>query len=689
MGTSSIRRWTQNASRLTFMLTIAALLVAGFVLTFYAAVGADPAEPEAPGSIAGTVTDDNGVPVAAANVTLYRDRGDSYPYWVQSANTDATGHYVLGLLAPGIYQVHFMDPTGQLASLFYNGGATSGEAAPVVVAGTNITGIDVQLPPAGFITGTVTATKDLPAYLGPVTLYRRASVNHLGGNGRLVWQRFDETYLTPGENSYRFGGLPGGAYRVCGEAYTVSGFIQECYDDALNVAGATNITVTAGITRGGVNLVLGANAHYSQITGTVTAQNGEALPGISVALLARGDDYWYPTYIYTYTDLSGAYELTRLISGTYTVFFEDPQGNYAFQYYGGSATAAQATPIELGDMAQQRDVNAVLAPAAHITGLVTIVGQPFAPNTFVTAYPLEGYPSSGATTAVVNPRTGSYDIAGLAAQAYRVCAYTYVAGSYYFGCYGGPYLEVATEITLTSGMTRSDVNFDLEGGPTYNGELSGIVIGDGAPQAGIRVNLYTTGCCGGVIECCGPGNPLVYVETDTAGRYTISGLTYGYYLLSFTDPTGLFATSFYSGATSLLTAQPIVLEDTEVRDIATVALDHGGAISGSVHLRTGEPVAQLNVLAYWYSEEGYPFEQYVSRTTTAADGGFTLRGLQAGAYNVCFTYDALQYPEECYGTYQLYGGQMVPVTVQADQVTTGIEQIWGPDLTGYLPLVAN
>lgn len=359
--------------------------------------------------------------------------------------------------------------------------------------------------------------------------------------------------------------------------------------------------------------------------------------------------------------------------------------------------AESATVVEVAENAVITDINVQLAPGNHINGLITILGQP-AYNGFVSAEMKIAGGWRHTNGDQIDPNTGRYAIGGLPTGIYRVMAGTYYSYDFdtYSGYFGGSTPETAAEITLAAGVTKT-ADITLAGGPLFEGSVSGRVTADGAPLAGAKVSLYPGGfiCCSSLVP-----QPLVYVFTDAEGRYAMSGLAGNIYGLGVADPTGIYATTYYTGHAIPSIARPLYIVDDNPLAEINVNLPPGGAISGRVTRRDGQPLPRLLVTIYTPSPFNTPSpsgpiygpaQPISTDVKTDAEGRYTIKGLHAGEYYVCFleTWGANR---ECYGaplleSYSISSG--VRVKVVPGETQANIDLLWGPDLTSYLPFIAQ
>lgn len=712
--------------RAPLFVAIALFLVLSLLILFIFVpqVFAEPLAPEAPGSIAGVIKTADGTPQVDIQVTLYKSSIYYTNYWepLRSITTQADGQYRFTLLPTGLYRVGVSDAQKVFAPLYYPATPTLQKAADIAVAGNQISGIDLTLQLGGQISGMVTATSNVTITGGYVEL--RQAMEQQGAS---YWQTIQMVLLPLNGGVYTFTALSADSYRVCANAYYMTLSTYECYDNVYDVNRATPLTLTAGATISNVNIVLGDGADYAQLRGSVTSLNHEPLSGIDVyAIPAPLPDpavvqataqpvptptpaaplplpvipvaplvpvpllphYEYYGYWSARTDSQGNYHLATLPGGRYRLYFRDPAGDYAFQYYHDTILAGEANLIEIAPQQVISDINVQLGPGSHLTGVITVLDQ-LAVNAYVN---IERKTANGwtyITTSTADPNTGRYAIGGLPAGVYRLFAYAYIPEAYtiyyYQGYWGGDTPDTAAEISLGTSETKQ-ADFALTGGPQFDGSVNGRVTANGSPLAGARVSLYRQdySCCSPLLQ------PTVYVFTDGEGRYAINGLTNSTFRLGVTDPTGIYATTYYTAQAVPAFANTISVEDTKALTDIDVDLPLAGAISGRITRRSGEPVAGLLVSIYLPASPFSSFQLIAADTTTDADGRYTVKGLHAGEYFICFSQSLSGY-SECYGTADWgYGGiGGLSVKVVAGETKTDVDLLWGSDLHNYLPIIAQ
>lgn len=710
---TKFNRSARRARYVVLLCSVALALVAA--VWFTARLQADDNSPAALGGIAGTVKDTNGQPVGGAQITLFTKVPYNSWYEQRRVTTEADGIYRFTALSPGVYRVGMDRPQANFAPRYYPDISVLQQASDIPVAGNQVTGIDLTLQPAGRIVVAITATQALSITNSYVDLRQR--IETAAG---VRWDYVPYLTLQQASNGvYTITGLAANTYRVCAAGYSPTSSAYECYDNVYSVEKATDLALGVGATISNVAIVLGDGANYGQINGHVTANNGAPLANIKVYAvpvmeesvvvaaaeriqgnIARSwsqspttqqavSDLYYG-YTFTYTNALGDYQLPTLIAGKYRLQFTDPAGAYAYEYYNNVIFESGATIFEVSDQQVITAVNIALDPGGRISGNVTLQGQP-APNGQVLAERKVAEDSWVAVAgAIINPNTGGYVLGGLPAGSYRISAQAWIYDQqYYFqpyGVYGGATLAEAIEIPVAAGSSAPNINITLSS-PRFEGSLSGRVTAQGAPLAGAQVKLLRSDTC-----CYFPVQvPFVYVLTDATGRYTINGLTDSSFRIGVTDPTGIYATTYYTDKAILEQSTPLSIQDGQAITELNFDLPLAGAISGVVQRRDGKPVAGLFIFLYLLNPQYNYFTQLGVDNQTDAQGHYTIGGLHAGDYQICFSDVIYGNRIECYGGIDSFYGSYSPrvVKVTAGQTSANIDLIWGPDLRSYLPFVAQ
>ena len=405
--------------------------------------------------ITGHLTNAAGTALQGISVQAYQLRNGNWQQVFSGgyASTDSAGDYNLSGLKAGTYRIGFRDGTasGNYVEEFWNDQPTVESAADIIVpASGTASGRDAVLAPAAHITGHLTNAAGSPLQGISVGAYQLR-------NG--YWQQvFSGGYAsTDAAGNYNLGGLKAGTYRIGFRDSTASGnYVEEFWNDQPTVESAADIIVSAGDTTGGKDAVLAPASH---ITGHVTNAAGTALQGISVGAYQLRNGNWQQVFSggYASTDAAGNYNLGGLKAGTYRIGFRDStaSGNYVEEFWNDQTTVWSAADIivSAGDTATGKD--AVLAPAAHITGHLTNAAGTALQGISVQAYQLhDGYWGSvgfGSTDAA-----GNYNVGGLKAGTYRIgFRDNYATGNYLPEFWNDqPTVESAADIVVGAGGHR-------------------------------------------------------------------------------------------------------------------------------------------------------------------------------------------------------------------------------------------
>ena len=612
------------------------------------------------GSISGTVTTmDSGSssPVSGACISAETSGGT-----VEASTTSAAdGTYTLATVAAGSYVVAFTACTSANYVTQYYDSTTSGAlqisgATTVsVTAGVTTPGIDAVMILGGSITGTVTDAGG--SGLAGICASAIASGEPSLGSTP-----------TTSSGTYTIAGVPTDGYAV--EFYacsTSANYVTQYYDSttsgALQISGATTVSVTAGVTTLGIDavMVLGGS-----ITGTVTDAGGAAVAGACVTASTTSGVAGTAT-----SDATGAYTVSGLATGSYTVFFSgctSTSASYVSQYYdgttGGVSTSAAALAVVVNVGSTTSGIDATLAAGGTISGTVTNAAGSAVGGECVSVDSLSAGLGGAATTA----SDGTYAVTGLAAGNYVVefldCTATGYADQYYDGVAGGtPAYQSAEVLTVAAGSTAT-ANASL----VLGGSISGTVTASDSGVAGVCVLAATA-----------DGSSVGQAQTTASGTYTIAGLSAGSYVVSFSDCGGAgdYAPQYYDGLTGgaatygAATAVSVTAGQTTSSIDAVMAA--GGAISGTVTNAASSGVAGICVDAI--ASDG----ALGANATTGTDGTYLLSGLAAGTYILELTdcNTPATYATGYYAASSVVDtlAQAAAVSVTAGQTTSGIDAV--------------
>ena len=204
-------------------------------------------------------------------------------------------------------------------------------------------------------------------------------------------------------------------------------------------------------------------AQGGSISGTVTKAVGGPVQGLNVAAHTWNESEGYWEWVRgASTGAIGNYVIDGLGAGTYRVCFGATNGDvYAYECYDDAANPESGTDVAVTETGTTAGINAQLAYAGRITGIVTnavnspvsgisVLAQSWNPNGSYWQWVRQTSTASG----------GGYYLGGLRAGSYRVCFYgwnPYVQGGQYCDSVSAG-RNPANNVTVTAGGTTSGVN---------------------------------------------------------------------------------------------------------------------------------------------------------------------------------------------------------------------------------------
>ena len=331
-------------------------------------------------------TDPNAKPIAGVTIELLNATGNV----IDTAKTDAQGHYSFVNLPPGTYSVHEIQPAG-----YFNGDTDVGSAGGtmgddivtdvMLMSGVQATDYDFcEMPPAslcGFVYSDLNNNgrkDDGEAGIANVTLILR------NANG----QPTGATTTTDATGFYCFVGLPAGTYGI-------SEVQPTGYLDGLDSAGTNGGTAqNPGDLISGAVLMPGDDAEdydfgellpasiggLVRVSPTGDCQNDpnvSPLSGVVVHLIDANGSVIGTTK----TDSNGRYQFANLTPGTYSVQEDQPNGYFEGDSDVGSAGGLSINVnllgnIELGSGTQGTDYDFCEMPPRTLSGFVFQDGPP-------------------------------------------------------------------------------------------------------------------------------------------------------------------------------------------------------------------------------------------------------------------------------------------------------------------------
>jgi len=544
------------------------------------------------GSISGTITNDVGTQLKDVCVSAESDN-----YYSDRVRTAPDGTYRIVGLPSGNYRLWFTDcGDNNVLDEYYDNKQSYSQATLVTVtAGSERTGISAQLTRAGSITGAVTDSSNYPLDDICVSAYDSSGFSN--------WNT-----KTDSDGTYELRNLTTGDFRVrfddCGD----NNVVGEYYANRQSLSNATRVSVTNGTVTPGINAIL---SRGGSISGTVTDTSNQPLVGICVRTWdSNGDRGPNGT-----TDALGHYLIDGLDTDSYRARFVNCGGNDVLsEFYDNQTSLASANRINVERGEPTSGIDAQMARAGSITGVVTNASTMPIGDICVRAYDSHGYSTKETRTAP----DGTYALRGFTSGNYRLsfmnCGSSNVVGEFYDDKQS---LSSATPISVTAGSTVSNVNAELATG----GSISGTVT-NSASQLLNRI-------CVRVIDSA--GDRVAYLRTGVSGTYSATGLASGNYRIRFLDcgDNNVFG-EYYDNQSSLATATQVPVTAGSDSPNIDAQLEAAGSISGIVTNSSGTGLSGVCVEATDSAGD------FAGQDYSAAGGSYQIRGLTTDSYRIEF-----------------------------------------------------
>jgi photosystem II stability/assembly factor-like uncharacterized protein len=313
------------------------------------------------GFIEGHVTNMSGNPIPGVGVSTYHTNGIAISG--ATATTDATGHYLVRVIAPGLVKIFFKSPsTANYVSEYFPDELQIANAVPVMVqTGQMVSGIDVQLAAAGNISGRLTDASGNGLYRAGVVAYDIGT------------DRF-HSVSTDAAGNYMISNLLPGDYKVRFNPVRGSGLV-EWFNDKVSFSAGDKVTVTAG------NEVSNINAQVADgggsLSGRVTSGvNGAGIGGISINVL---DSVKKAVISSALTDPDGHYSVPYMSTSEVKVNFitDTLYLDSASKFYNDEPAFEGADLVQATKGGTTADINAVLGliPALTMTTTSLLDGE--------------------------------------------------------------------------------------------------------------------------------------------------------------------------------------------------------------------------------------------------------------------------------------------------------------------------
>ncbi len=464
----------------------------------------------------------------------------------------------------------------------------------------------------GQISGTVTsATGDAPLKEVEVVVY-----NEIEG--------VVTTAETADNGTYTVSGLPEAKYKV--GFFTSNGdYAPQYYQDKSTLLAATTIEVKEGKTTAPINAALVATG---EIEGTLTGEEG----GGEVKLSEVEVEVFNTSHELEGTAQSnseGAYTVPGLAAGSYVVEFLPPGRNeYAWQYYSGKYVFKEAKTVPVSAGGATKEINGKLARSAGVEGYVTDASS----KTGMEGVQVQLYDVSEPDTFIApveTSETGNYGVGNLAPGSYEV-EFVPASGGYSTQFYKDKStLAEATAITVTAGVTSTEINAALTAGGRITGTVTSKATSD--PLGEVEVSVFNSG-----------GELVGSAQTEADGAYSVLGLPNGEYRVEFLASTGSYARQYYKEKATLAEATEVKVSASTPASGVSAALASEGSITGTVTNASKADLQGIEVLVYGGAEE------LLTSAKTEPDGTYEVEGLAAGKYKVQFVSPSGEYFSQYY-----------------------------------------
>ena len=455
------------------------------------------------GSITGQVTRvTTGEPIQGVTLYLYESSGDFTQKYTWSNNE---GHYTIEGLPTGDYYVRTDNEQGYID-----------ESSPSihVDAPQKTRNIDFALQMGGTVTGRVTSdqTGDPLSNIELRLMNRNQSV--------VLTTRTDVT------GNFSIHKVPTDNYYV--RTYNEQRYIDEWYADADPDEGASPpVQMEAPNIINNIDFSLAVGG---SVVGRVTAtSNGEPLFDVHIALYDSNGDF---TQKYTWSNNEGHYTIEGLSTGDYYVRTDNDLGYIDEWYADADPDDGDVPPVHVDSPDMTTNINFALERGSTIRGVITDCADPLVNIADVGVCAYEWETGNSVECSSFTEADGSYEITGLPAGSYKVCAQQYALGSRYARkCYEFP-IELAVEVVY-------NLDLCLEVG----GSIAGTIDCEGCGSGSIWITVLNKPVSedGGIVQ-------LSYIPVP--GTYSVGGLPYGTEMWVYADwpwPP-LFGTPEYSGS---------------------------------------------------------------------------------------------------------------------------------------------
>jgi len=618
------------------------------------------------GSIAGTITlAGSGTPMRRARVTI----SGTGLRPSRSVTTNEQGQYSFPSLPAGRFTLSASKPG--YCDMTYGAKNPGRQGTPIQLAdGQKIDKIDFSLPKGGVITGVVV---DENGEASPGTQVRLLHFVMRTGDKTLQQTGTD---LTDDRGMYRIYGQQPGDYIV--SAVPRNAGLGDLRQTMMAEVESLIQQAQAEAALSGANQGTGGGGGGGRGGGR-GGGGAQAIPGLGNVFVGGG---------------RGQALLDQANALQQQIAQQDQQQAVAYApvYYPGTmaATAAQTITLATGEERGGVDFQLQLVPTARIDGSITSSSGTLPPGTQIELVPagqsgMPPIPGVGTTMARAG-RDGTFAFTSVTPGQYTISARAAIrqtqdtttqttttttttaaapqaAGGFGAGGRGGrggpgtvsQILWASADVTV-NGQNVANVVLNLQPGMTISGRVAfdGSTLTPPSDLTRVRVNISARGQqtpdLGGIPP----------VQCDSSGRFSLTGVPPGQYMLSASAPTGtttaggggggagrastgvggqsagnwMLKSAIVAGRDSLdypLEVQP----NTDVTGALLTFTDKTQQLSGTLLDATGRPTSDYTIIAF-PSDKSYwlPQSRRIQSVRPNTDGTYSVRGLPAGDYRL-------------------------------------------------------
>ncbi len=329
------------------------------------------------------------------------------------------------------------------------------------------------------------------------------------------------------------------------------------------------------------------------IAGTVSDASGSGIYGVGVNAYTS-DNIWG-----TITDESGAYTITDLPAGDYTVHFwggnTDYNSGFSSCWYNATDSRAAADTVSVSGDESVTGIDATLARAASISGRVKDGS-----GTGIAGIKIKAFDARNTVTWGATDSDGTYAIAGLAAGSYRLWCDASAEG--FLGIwYGGAALKNDSTPVSVTDTAVTGIDFSIDAAGTLSGSVT--------DQSGTGIEDVVVSAYGNSTGAAAMG------MTGENGAYSIKGLLSDSYRIYFQGAAAGYRSIWYQDADSWDSASLVAVAEPNTTSGVDAQLAKGCPLTmvmqNAQHLnvlrilRDGplSKLSDLNFVARYYAHE--------------------------------------------------------------------------------------